>query len=153
MIGVCFILFSLTDGWQANIDAYRWPMWLNDLYQAFNKWAFILPIMFMMFTMFLGHFDIGMHAMKNTYCRAFGKMTFLAALASPIVITLLYLGQDYALYMTNPQATTFAMGHIFCNLWIAFLLYIFIEYPIATLLGHVVTYKLRHTDLLKIWYE
>ena len=116
-----------------------------------NKMALLLAFFFLFWTMLLGHFNLGLRTLKNTYMRAMGKQTYICALASPIVITLIYLGQDYALYLTNPSSTIFGAGHVLCNVMTSFLLYIFIEYPLKTVVGYLTPF-VSHTELLKKHY-
>jgi len=109
--------------------------------------------MFFLFTMLLGHFNWGSVMMKNTYTRAFGKMTFISALASPIVITCLYLTQDYAIYLTNPVSTVLASGHVIANMCFAFLMYLVVEYPVKTFIGILLNGRLSHNKLLRKKYQ
>jgi hypothetical protein len=77
---------------EASIDAYKWSQISNDFYFGFNKMIFLAALLMIILSIFLGHANLAKHVFKNNYTRSFGKMAYVAGLASPIVITLLYFG-------------------------------------------------------------
>ena len=139
IFNVAAILLTLMISFKPNQDPTVWPVWANCMYYAFCKPLLLCAIMMMFFTMLLGHFSIGARVLRNSYMRAAGKTTYLSALASPIVITSLYLSQDYAMYLTTPLSMILGAGHILCNLVCSAILYIVLEYPIRAVLGLMIT--------------
>lgn len=86
------ICLTLTAAQPAIKEPYLWSQVTNDVFLTFNKIGFLLGVFFLFWTMILGHFNWGLSIVKNPYMRTFGKQTFLCAIASPIVITYMYLG-------------------------------------------------------------
>ena len=81
--------------------------------------------------------------------RAFGKLAYDAALAGPIVITFLYFGQEQSIYLSDPTSLILGAGHIMCNLLAAFVLFVFVEYPLRTAITVFIMPKLSHDDVLR----
>jgi len=144
---------TLTRNYEANINAYQWKQISNDFYFGVNKLIFVAAMMMLVLTILLGHAQTGKHAFQNSYVRAFGKLAYDAALCGPIVITFLYFGQEQSVYLTDQTSMVLGAGHISCNLLAAFVLFIFIEYPLRTAITVFVLPKLTHEDVLRRHYE
>lgn len=145
------IIFTLTDAFTAMKNPYAWSHLMNLLYYGFNKFFFVAGAMMLFVCVFMGHFNTCKHIFKNVYVRAMGKLTYICALTSTIVIMILYLGQDYSLYLSNSNSIIFGCGHIVTNLLVAFIFYIFIEYPIKTTITMVI--HERSHSLLQLRYK
>jgi hypothetical protein len=74
-----------------------------------------------------------LRTLKNTYFRAFGKLTFLTAIISPVILNIMYCGREDAIYLTNPTVMNIGAGNIICVALAAFPLYLLVEYPIQRL--------------------
>ena len=144
---------TLTRSYQANINAYQWKQISNDFYYGFNKLAFVAAMMMLVLTILLGHAQTGKHTFQDSYVRAFGKLAYDAALVGPIVITFVYFGQEQSVYLSDPTSLVLGSGHIACNLLAAFVLFIFIEYPLRTSITVFILPKLTHDDVLRRYYE
>lgn len=114
---------------------------------------FLAAILMIILSIFLGHANLAKHVFKNNYMRSFGRMAFDAGLASPIVITSLYFGQEQSVFLTDPISTVFGAGHIACNLLLAFVLFILVEYPLRSAVTVFILPKISHTDLLRKWHR
>jgi hypothetical protein len=152
-ISVALIFFTLASGFEANEDPYQWDQWLNNLYWAINRTLFVLGAVMLLFTMFIGHFNIGLRTLKNTYFRAFAKLTFICAIISPVIVNLIYCGREDAIYLSNPTAINLGAGNIICVALAAFPLYLLVEFPVKRLVEILITDKLGHHDLLRKKYE
>jgi len=147
------IFFSLCSAYQANIDPYKWPQWLNNIYWAFNRLLHVFGALFILYAIFMGHFNSGLRSLKNTYFRAFGKFCFLAGITSPVIVNILYCGSEEEIYLTNPNAMNLGAGNIICVCLAVFPLYLVIEYPITRLVHVLLTSRILHTDILKKAHE
>jgi hypothetical protein len=108
--------------------------------------------MILLFTIFLGHFNSGLRTLKNTYFRAFGKLTFLAAITSPVIVNLMYCGKEDAIYLTNPTVMNIGAGNILCVALAAFPLFLLVEFPMQRLFEILITDRLSHHELLRKKY-
>jgi peptidoglycan/LPS O-acetylase OafA/YrhL len=99
------------------------------LYFAFVRIAFCVGAMLLVFAMILGHFNSGMRSLRNPYFRALGKISFEACLISPMIIVLMYCGQDYTMYLTVFRGIAFGMGNILAIVLASLATYLFLEYP------------------------
>ena len=109
----------------------------------------MLGAVFILYAIFMGHFNSGLRSLKNTYFRAFGKFCFLAAITSPVIINLLYCGAEEEIYLSNPTATNLGAGNIICICLAVFPMYLIIDFPINRLVHVLLTSRILHTDLLK----
>ena len=129
-VGIALIITCMFCGYEAIKSTYSWPLWKNVVYYAFVRLAYAIGVMLIFMTIFFGQFNVGMKSLRNSYFRAFGKLTFEAALITPIIIVLLYCGQDYALYLTIPLGIAFGTGNILSVLGASLLIYLCIEHPL-----------------------
>ena len=105
--------------------------------------------MFILYAIFLGHFNSGLRTLKNTYFRSFGKFAFLAAITSPVIVNIIYSGKEEAIYLANPTVMNIGAGNIICICLAAFPLYLIIDYPVNRLVYILLTSKVQHTDVLE----
>jgi uncharacterized membrane protein len=127
----------MMSGYKPNNDSYYWPQWFNNIYITFCKTIYLFAIMMLLWTMLLGHFNWGKKTLTSTYLRSFGKFVFIAGLASPISITCFYMGLPYSIYTTGPNSNMFALGNITSSILVAFVVLIFVEYPLRTVIGYL----------------
>jgi hypothetical protein len=153
LLSITLLGFSLASGFEANEDPYQWDQWLNNLYWAVNRTLFVLGAVMILFTMFIGHFNNGLRTLKNTYFRAFAKLTFMCAIISPVIVNLIYCGREDAIYLSNPTAINLGAGNIICVALAAFPLYLLVEFPVKRLLEVLITDRLGHHDILRKKYE
>ena len=111
-----------------------------------------MAVAFILYTVFMGHFNFAKSLLIHPYSRAIGKICFEAALVTPIVITLLYFGQDNSVYLTNPNSLIFGTGHIVVTALVGFLLFIFVEYPLQTAINILISNRLSHAPMLREKY-
>jgi hypothetical protein len=90
LTGIGLILTCLFCGHEALKDPYSWPKWKNYVYFAMVRPAYVTGAMMLWIAMVTGNFNGGMRAMRGSYMRALGKLSFESALISPMVITLAY---------------------------------------------------------------
>ena len=147
------IIFSLCSAFEANVDPYQWPQWKNNVYWGFNRLAHVLGSMFVLYAIFIGHFNSGLRTLKNTYFRSFGKFSFLAAITSPVIVNLIYCGSEEAIYLSNPTALNLGAGNILCICLAVFPMYLIIEYPITRLVYILLTSRVQHTEVLERAYK
>jgi hypothetical protein len=147
-LGVAMIFFSLASAFQANVDPYKWPQWLNNVYWGFNRLLQVIGSLFILYAIFMGHFNSGLRTLKNTYFRSFGKFSFLGAIISPVIVNLLYCGSEEAIYLSNPTAMNLGAGNIICICLAVFPMYLIIEFPITRLVHVLLTSRILHTDVL-----
>ena len=86
--------------------------------------------MLLFMSMCIGHFNSAAVTLRNSYFRALGKLSFEANLLAPILIMLLYSGQEYAIYLTIIGGTMFGLGHVLVIVIVSLLMYFLIEYPV-----------------------
>jgi hypothetical protein len=152
-LGLAMIFFSLCSAYKANVDPYAWPQWLNNVYWGFNRLLHVIGALFILYAIFMGHFNSGLHTLKNTYFRSFGKFSFLAAIISPIIVNLLYIGSEEAIYLSNPTAMNLGAGNILCICLAVFPMYLIIEYPVTRLVYIFLTSKVEHSPVLEKAYK
>lgn len=80
--------------------------------------------------MCLGHFRSGAVTLRNSYFRALGKISFEANLLAPILIMIVYSGQEYAIYLTITGGAMFGLGHILIIIMVSLIMYLLVEYPL-----------------------
>jgi hypothetical protein len=101
-LSLAAIFFSLADSFEANKDPYKWPQWLNNMFWACNRILHNFGSMYILLSMFLGHFNCGMRSLRNPYFRGLGRLTFVGAIVSPVILNIMYMGCEKAIYLTNP---------------------------------------------------
>ncbi len=131
--GIGLIITCLFCGYEALKDPYSWSLGQNLVYYAFIRICYALGALMLIMSIFLGHFNVALRSLQNNYFRAFGKLSFSAALISPLVITLMYQGQTYAMYLTIMGGVVFGMGNIVSILLVSLVLYLTVEYPLKQL--------------------
>lgn len=87
---------------------------------------------------FLGYFAVMINTLKNDYGIAFGKLAFPVGLITPIVVIMIFCSLDNSIYLTGPVSQTFACGHIVSDIITGLTLYLFIEYPVKTVISYVI---------------
>jgi hypothetical protein len=138
----------MTCSFEANKNPKNWPQWLNDLYISCHRMFYTVGAMYLMISMFLGHFNCGLRSLCNPYFRMLGRATFLGALISPVVICLLYLGSERALFLTFPTIITIGTGNIVAIFIFAVILFVIVEFPLNKLIETLITSKLSHEHIL-----
>lgn len=145
---LALIVFSLVSHKSAAASPYKWDQWLNNLYWALNRSLFVIGAMVILFTMLIGQFNCGMRCLRGTYFRAFGRLTFICAIISPVVIFLMYYGRSQAIYLTGMTSNNIGAGNVMCVLLAAIPVYLIIEYPINRLTQVLIAKRLGHHELL-----
>jgi hypothetical protein len=84
------IAFGFTSSFSSNVSAYKQPQYLNLIYYGINRPILISGAMILLFIILLGNLRLAAHILKNPYCRALGRVSFVAGLAGPIVIAQLF---------------------------------------------------------------
>ena len=111
-------------------DPYSWNLAQNLVYFAFIRICYALGALLLIMSIFLGHFNIAEKFLRNVYFRSLGKLSFSAALISPIVITLMYQAQTYAMYLTIMGGIVFGMGNLVSILLCSLILHLTVEDPL-----------------------
>jgi hypothetical protein len=92
--------------------------------------------------------------LRNDYFRALGKLSFEGALVCPIVIVILYCGQDYAIYLTNPGVLYLGCGNVLSVLASSLVIYLIVEHPLKRLVDLMIVKPfLSHDELLRRKYQ
>ena len=102
--------------------------------------------------MLLGHFNLGLSLLRNSYFRALGKLSFESGCIAPIVIVLMYCGQEYSLYLETISVLYLAIGNITSVVAACFPIYLAVEHPFKNLLQVSIMPYLSHDDVLKRKY-
>jgi hypothetical protein len=75
----------------SNVNAYAVDHWIDVLYYVVERPLFITGAFLIIFLTLLGRFPLAFTVLKNTYMRAFGRVSFEAGLIAPITLTVFYM--------------------------------------------------------------
>ena len=102
--------------------------------------------------MLLGQFNFGSNLLRNSYFRALGKLSFGTGCIAPIVIMLMYHGQEYSLSIDTLNTLYLALGNIISVIMACIPLYLIVEHPLKCLLELTILPKLSHDSILRRKY-
>lgn len=81
-----------------------------------------------------------------------GKVTYVSALASPIIITYFYMSKDWSLFGKGATNNVYVSGNAFSTFFGCLLIWVFVYYPLDTVIGYLVQPYISHIDLLRKHY-
>jgi len=88
--GLALVLANLLAGHSAIASPYSWSMQANISFYIVSRPTYILGIYLILFVFFTGGFTFGKAFLSGPLMRAMGKLTFEAALITPLMIQLIY---------------------------------------------------------------
>ena len=137
LLGLSLIIFNLMIGHPAIADPYSWSTLENQLYMSVFRVSYVFALCLILTSMLTGKFNRGLYLLSSSNMRALGKITFVNAIISPIVIALLYnTGQD-AMYVSFNVVLFLGLGNAFCCTVFSLIFLILIEFPVKNLLSTV----------------
>ncbi len=152
VLGNVLVIVNLLCGYESVKSPYSWAMWQNAVYFGLTRISFAIGIMLIFYSVVVESFRLGLLVTSNGYMRAFGKLSFTCGLLCPLIVTLAYCSQEYALYLTVPGVLYYGIANIMADLIASFFVYITVEYPMKRIVALVVMKKISHDEILRQKY-
>ena len=142
LVGFGMVLFVLFIGHSSFAAPYSWTMTENAVYFMLTRPAYVLGTWMILFVFFTGGFTFGKAFMSRAIFRVLGKLSFEAALITPLMIQLIYSQLANGLFIQFNKVLELGFGNIICVMTASIILYIMFEFPFKriidfTLLPHV----------------
>ena len=151
--GLSLAVYICFNGYWCIKNSYVFNDEENAFYIAFNRTAYLFGNILVYMAIFLGHFEKQRKLMTNDLSRVLGKITYAAALLSPIIVNLSILCQDDAIYLQIFGVIYLGIGHNVVLTIVCFLMYLTFEYPFKYLCEVSIKKHLSHDDLLLQYYS
>ena len=88
--GLLLVVGNLFIGHSAIADPYSWSMAENVIFNTLTRPTYVIGIFLILFVFFTGGFTFGKEFMGRTIFRVLGKLTYEAAMITPLMIQLIY---------------------------------------------------------------
>lgn len=134
LLCVIVIIFCLTCGHSAIAKPYSWNMLMNACYYTIVHTLYAFSTIIPLFLIFCGGFPMTRVFLSRPFFVGLGKLTFVTALITPIMVQLIYsqLPEGLFVYMIGVQEL--GIGNVICVLIAGLTLYLLFEFPIKRLL-------------------
>ena len=132
-IGMACILFGLLSGHDAIVNADKWSQPLNVAYYTVERPVYVFGMYLILFTFFTGGFTFGKTFLTRPFFLVLGKLTFITALITPMMIQLIYSTMDRGLFVSFNRVLELGVGNMITILVAALLLHFLFEFPLKRL--------------------
>ena len=88
--GLLLVGTNLLIGHSAIADPYSWSMAENVAFNTLTRPTYVTGIFLILFVFFTGGFTFGKEFMGRSMFRVLGKLTYEAAMITPLMIQLIY---------------------------------------------------------------
>lgn len=137
MFGIAglFLCINLIAPYKSNVDSRSIPNFINIIYFAISRPAWILSVMLIIVTIFLGHGEAIKNLLSIKYFRILSRMTAMSCL---VVLTVAYLilcsdNLPRGVFINLQSAAILGVGFIFITQAFAMVLTLVIEFPLKRL--------------------
>ena len=134
LICVSAIVFALLIGYSAINAPYEWSMGFNAFYYTVMHILWVFSNAIAIFMIFCGGFTFTRSFMGRPFFIGAGKLCFVTALISPIMIQLIYTQMPEGLFLAMVGVNAYAIGNVICILFVGMVLYLAFEFPMRRLL-------------------
>ena len=131
---VAAIIFSLTCGHQAIAKPYSWTMLKNACYYTFVHTIYSFANIIALFLIFCGGFPMARAFLARPFFVGLGKLTFVTALITPIMVQLIYSQLPEGLFVYFIGVQELGIGNVICVMMAGLALYLLFEFPMRRLL-------------------
>lgn len=130
-------------------DPYSWSKLDNMAFYSLTRLSFSLGCMMIACCIILGHSPVLKIILGSPILNIAGHLVYPVYLISPIIMMLLYSSTDHGTFMTLLVCIDFAMGHIVITFSVAFIIYLFIQWPIIQCMRVFLHQYLSHDSVIK----
>lgn len=102
MFGVGFglVFCMLTASTNAIAKPYSWTALQNNMFMTLSRPGYVIGCFLILFMFFFGGFSFGKAFLSRPFFQVCGKLCFITALITPLMIQLIYSTQDGGLYVS-----------------------------------------------------
>lgn len=150
LAGLVMILTNLFISFGCTKDPYGWSKLDNILFFDLTRATYSLGWLLIAFYVLFGHTDLGRMVLINPGFNAAGKLIYGAYLVSPIVMMVVYSNTDHGVTMSMPTNITLGMGHFVVAFVLAFVIYLFLQWPMTCSIRIFLHPIFAHEDVLRM---
>ena len=128
------ILFGLTISHTAIASPYSWTMFENALFYTFGHTLYALANITVLLVIFCGGATFAKAFLSRPFFLALGKLCFIAALITPIMVQLIYSQMPSGLFVSFEVVLELGVGNVICVMVAGIILYLLIEFPLKRII-------------------
>lgn len=155
-LGVC--VFTLLIGYSAINDPYLWSMTFNAFYYTGMHMMWVFANAIAIHFVLMGGLPSVSGFLSKPFFIASGKLCFVTALISPIMIQFIYSQLPEGLFLAMVGVNALGIGNIIFILFVGMIMYLLFEFPMRRMLEWSVLPKLssdkeKHTYFVDLFEQ